>query len=85
MAAKFEGDKEALNKGEIGGGWTTEIVQEYMAQSFDYLAGMPEVNATQIAAIGFCASGVWPWLCNAARPGLAACVTFSAAAATMKR
>lgn len=76
MASSFEGDKDALHRGDIGGGWTPETVQLYMAQSYDYLAGMSEVNSQQIAAIGFCASGGWGWVCNAVRPDLAASVCY---------
>jgi carboxymethylenebutenolidase len=76
MASQFPGDKEALNRGDIGGGWTTETVQLYMAQSYDYLLTLPEVDTKQIAAIGLCASGSWPWILNSVRPDLAACVCY---------
>src|SRR5438045_1619002 len=36
MASNFEGDKVALNKGDIGGGWNDDIVRSYMAQSYDF-------------------------------------------------
>jgi carboxymethylenebutenolidase len=76
MASQFPGDKVALNKGDIGGGWTPETVQLYMAQSYDYLLTLPEVNTNQIAAIGLCASGAWPWMLNSVRPELAACICY---------
>src|SRR5262249_57006935 len=68
MAAQYQGDKEALNKGDIGGGWNNETVERYMAHSYDYLDGMAEVDSSRIAAIGLCASGAWPWILNARRP-----------------
>jgi carboxymethylenebutenolidase len=76
MASQFPGDKEALNKGEIGGGWTTETVQLYMAQSYDFLLTLPEVDPKCISAIGLCASGAWPWILNSVRPDLAACICY---------
>jgi len=76
MASQFEGDKEALNKGDIGGGWTTDTVKLYMAQSYDYLTTLPEVDTARISAIGLCASGAWPWLLNSVRPDLAACICY---------
>jgi carboxymethylenebutenolidase len=76
MASQFQGDKEALNKGDIGGGWTTDTVKLYMAQSYDFLLTLPEVDPTKIAAIGLCASGAWPWILNSVRPDLAANICY---------
>jgi carboxymethylenebutenolidase len=76
MASQFQGDKEALNKGDIGGGWTTETVELYMAQSYDFLLTLPEVDPKCVSAIGLCASGAWPWILNSVRPELAACICY---------
>ncbi len=76
MASHFTGDKEALNRGEIGGGWNEEIVRDYMAQAYDFLTTLPEVDRRCISAVGFCASGGWPWILNSVRPDLAACLCF---------
>ncbi len=76
MASNFEGDKVALNKGDIGGGWNDDIVRSYMAQSYDFLTTLPEVDAGEISAIGFCASGPWAWLLNSVRPDLKACICY---------
>src|SRR4051794_12638350 len=76
MASQFQGDKEALNKGDIGGGWTNDTVKLYMAQSYDFLLTLPEVDPQAISAIGLCASGAWPWILNSVRPDLAACICY---------
>jgi len=76
MAAHFAGDKDALAKGHIFGGWNDDVVREYMVQSYDHLLTMKEVDPKRISAIGLCASGHWPWLLNAERPDLAACVCY---------
>jgi carboxymethylenebutenolidase len=47
-----------------------------MAQSYDFLLTLPEVDPLKIAAIGLCASGAWPWILNSVRPDLAACVCY---------
>ena len=76
MASRFDGDKEALNRGDIGGGWNTDTVKLYMAQSYDFLTTLPEVDSQAISAIGLCASGAWPWILNSVRPDLAACICY---------
>jgi carboxymethylenebutenolidase len=76
MAPDFPGDREAMHKGEVPGGWDREAIETYMAHSYDYLAGMPEVDSTRISAIGFCASGGWGWICNSVRPGLCASICY---------
>jgi carboxymethylenebutenolidase len=76
MAAHFDGDKEALNRGDIGGGWNADTVKLYMAQSYDFLTTLPETDAKCISAIGLCASGNWPWILNSVRPDLAACICY---------
>jgi carboxymethylenebutenolidase len=76
MASQFTGDKEALNRGDIGGGWNNDTVKLYMAQSYDFLLKLPEVDPRCIAAIGLCASGAWPWILNSVRPDLAACICY---------
>lgn len=76
MASHFEGDKEALNRGDISRGWTDDAVRDYMAASFDHLVEMPEVDSRRIGAVGLCASGGWPWILNSVRPGLGANVCY---------
>jgi len=76
MASEFPGDKAALNRGDIGGGWNNDTVKLYMAQSYDFLTTLPEVDPKCISAIGLCASGAWPWILNSVRPDLGACICY---------
>jgi carboxymethylenebutenolidase len=76
MAAQFSGDLEALTRGQIPPPWDNEIVETYLAHSYDYLAALPEVDSQRISAIGFCASGGWGWLLARVRPSLRAAVCY---------
>src|SRR5262245_25838937 len=69
MASHWDGDKEALNRGDVGLTLTDDEVKDYMSKSFDFLKGLPEVDATRIAAMGVCQSGGYPHLLNSVRPG----------------
>src|ERR1051326_4202423 len=42
MASHWDGDKEALNRGDVGLTITDKQVQDYMSLSMDFLAGLPE-------------------------------------------
>jgi carboxymethylenebutenolidase len=76
MASHFEGDKEALNRGDVGLTLTDEQTQGYMAQGMDYLKTVSQVNPARIAAMGVCQSGGYPHLLNSIRPDVAANIVF---------
>ncbi len=76
MASHWDGDKEALNRGDARLTLSDEEVVAYMSGSMDYLKGLPEVDSGKIAAMGVCASGGYPHLLNSARPDLAANIVF---------
>jgi carboxymethylenebutenolidase len=67
MASHWEGDKEALNRGEIGLPLTDDQVKYYYGLSLDFLLQHPAVNGGQIAAMGVCQSGGYPLLINSVR------------------
>ena len=76
MASHWDGDKEALTRGDARLTLTDEQVKDYMSRSMDYLKGLPEVDARRIAGMGVCASGGYPHLLNSVRPDIAANIVF---------
>jgi carboxymethylenebutenolidase len=72
MASHWDGDKEALNRGDIGLTLTDDQVQYYYNLSLDYLLAMDSVDGTRIAAMGVCQSGGYPLLLNSIRPEVTA-------------
>jgi carboxymethylenebutenolidase len=76
MASHWDGDKEALNRGDVGLTVTDDQVKGYMSRSMDYLTTLPQVDVKRIAAMGVCASGGYPHLLNSIRPDVAANIVF---------
>jgi carboxymethylenebutenolidase len=72
MASHWDGDKEALNRGDIGLPLNEDQVKYYYGLCLDYLIGLAEVNGQQIAAMGVCQSGGYPLLINSVRPEISA-------------
>jgi carboxymethylenebutenolidase len=72
MASHWEGDKEALNRGDIGLPLTDDQVKYYYGLCLDHLLHLDEVNGQQIAAMGVCQSGGYPLLINSVRPEISA-------------
>jgi len=67
MASHWDGDKEALNRGDVRLDITDDEVKLYMDQALDHLLSMPQVDGDRIAAMGVCASGGYPLLLNSIR------------------
>jgi carboxymethylenebutenolidase len=72
MASHWEGDKEALNRGDIGLPLTEDQVKYYYGLCLDYLRRVSDVNTRQIAAMGVCQSGGYPLLINSIRSEISA-------------
>lgn len=76
MASHWDGDKEALNRGDIGLTLTDEQIRFYYSLSLDHLLGMPGVDNGRIAAMGVCQSGGYPLLLNSMRHEVCANLVF---------
>ena len=67
MASHWDGDKAALNRGDVSLTLTDDQVKFYYSIGLDYLLKMPEVDSQRIAAMGVCQSGGYPLLLNSVR------------------
>jgi carboxymethylenebutenolidase len=72
MYSRWDGDKEALARGDIMVPLADTDIQGYMGESLDFLLHHELVNPVQIAAMGVCQSGSYPLLLNSVRPEIAA-------------
>ena len=76
MASHWDGDKAALNRGDVRFPLSEERIRYYYSQSLDFLLAEPRVNGKRIAAMGVCKSGGYPLLLNSVRSELAANLMF---------
>jgi carboxymethylenebutenolidase len=76
MAWHWDGDKEALNRGDVGLTLKEDEIKGYMSRSMDFVKRMPEVNGSRIAVMGVCQSGGYPHLVNSVRSDVAANIIF---------
>jgi carboxymethylenebutenolidase len=72
MFSRWEGDKAALNRGDIQVPLSDDDIRSYMSDSLDYLLADARVDPKRIAAMGVCQSGDYPLVLNAARPEVCA-------------
>ncbi len=72
MYSLWEGDKEALSRGEIMVPISDDDIRFYMGASLDYLLNHPRVDTGRIAAMGVGQSGDYPLVLNSARAEIAA-------------
>ena len=80
MFSRWDGDKAALNRGDVQVPLSDADVRAYMGDSVDYLRTLREVDPTRIAAMGVCQSGDYPLVLNSVRPEIAANVVVYGAA-----
>ena len=80
MFSRWEGDKEALNRGEIRHSLTDDDLKSYMSESVDYLLNDPRVDRNRLVGMGVCQSGSYPLLVNSFRPEISANVVVYGAA-----
>jgi carboxymethylenebutenolidase len=72
MFSRWDGDKAALNRGDIQVPLSYADIRSYMGDSLDYLRTLPQVRPRQIAAMGVCQSGSYPLILNSVRPDISA-------------
>ena len=72
MFSRWEGDKEALIRGDIFVRLCDDEIRYYMGASLDFLLAHPQVDPGRIAAMGVCQSGEYPLVLNSARKEVAA-------------
>ena len=76
MASHWDGDKAALNRGDVRFPLSEEQIKYYYSQSLDFLLAEPRVNGKRIAGMGVCKSGGYPLLLNSVRKDVAANIMF---------
>jgi carboxymethylenebutenolidase len=72
LFSRWDGDMEALNRGDITVSIHDDDIRSYMGDSLDFLREHPQVRAEQVAAMGVCQSGEYPLVLNSVRPEIAA-------------
>jgi carboxymethylenebutenolidase len=72
MFSRWDGDIEALNRGDIAVPIHDNEIRSYMGDSLDYLLGLPEIDGRRVAAMGVCMSGEYPLVLNSVRTEVAA-------------
>src|SRR5262249_21155252 len=60
LFSRWEGDKEALMRGEFMVPISDADIRDYMGASLDYLRADARVDPARIAAMGVCQSGDYP-------------------------
>jgi carboxymethylenebutenolidase len=80
LFSRWQGDKEALKRGEVRAVLPDEEVGGVVNGALDYLKGHPRVDGDKLAVMGVCQSGRYPIVVGSQRRDLAALVVFYGAA-----
>ncbi len=72
MFSRWDGDKAALNRGDIQVPLSDTDIISYMSDSVDFLLANPRVDSSRLVAMGVCQSGSYPLLLNSARKEISA-------------
>jgi carboxymethylenebutenolidase len=80
LFSRWDGDKEALNRGEIQHHLSDADIKSYMSDSVDYLLSHPKVDPKRLVGMGVCQSGSYPLLLNSFRREITANIVVYGAA-----
>jgi carboxymethylenebutenolidase len=80
LFSRWEGDKEALKRGDVRAVLTDEEVAAVVDGALDYLKGHARVDPAKLAVMGVCQSGRYSIVAGSKRQDLAALVVFYGAA-----
>ncbi|MCL6592809.1 MAG: dienelactone hydrolase family protein [Alicyclobacillus sp.] len=80
LFSHWQGDKEALKRGEIRVFLTDEECHRVITRCLDYVQTLPGVSAANTALMGVCQSGRYPLVTLSQRTDIAAGVVFYGAA-----
>ena len=78
---RWDGDRDALVRGDVRVTLSDEEVGDTLDASFEYLKSHPRVDPARLAVMGVCQSGRYAVVAGARRRDLAACVVIYGAAA----
>lgn len=82
FACRWNGDKEALNRGDAHLDISHDEIKAIMSDSLDYLKEQKQVDTERCASMGVCMSGLYPWLLNTVRKDVAANICYYGGART---
>lgn len=82
FASNWDGDKDALNRGDARLDISQDVITFIMSSSLDYLKALDVVDAERGAAMGVCMSGNYPWFLNSVRQDVAANICYYGGART---
>src|SRR5579864_8651945 len=80
LFSHWEGDRQALTRGDIGVTLPDEEVGGVVHASLDFLKTHERVDPRKLAVMGVCQSGRYPIVVGSQRPDLAAMIVFYGAA-----
>jgi carboxymethylenebutenolidase len=72
LFSRWEGDMDALNRGDIQVTITDDDLKSYLGDSLDYLLNHAQVDPNRIVGMGVCQSGDYPLVLNSIRHEISA-------------
>ena len=72
LFSHWDGDKEALNRGDITHSLSDDEIISCMSEGVDFLLARQDVDSKRLVGMGVCQSGSYPLLLNSVRPEIMA-------------